>query len=136
MTAPGTFCDPPAVGLQGFPAQFAGVMDKHLASCGLMLRLPGSKFGHATLATAHALWETKRLAKGEPALFDTRSGRLTASQAGGGIRMDFPAEPAEACDAGDLANALGSEVVWCCFCRCCCLCCYCILLVQVVIVDF
>ena len=69
--------------------------------------------GHATLATAHALWETKRLAKGEPALFDTRSGRLTASQAGGGIRMDFPAEPAEACDAGDLANALGSEVVWC-----------------------
>ena len=63
--------------------------------------------GHATLATAHALWETKRLAKGEPARFDTRSGRLTASQASDAIRMDFPAEPAEACDPGDLANALG-----------------------------
>ena len=69
--------------------------------------------GHATLATAHALWETKRLAKGEPAWFDTRSGRLTAIQASDAIRMDFPAEPAEACDPGDLANALGSEIVWC-----------------------
>ena len=69
--------------------------------------------GHATLAAAHALWETDRLARGESAEFDTRSGRLTASRAGDAIRMNFPAEPAEACDPGDLANALGSEIVWC-----------------------
>ena len=69
--------------------------------------------GHATLATAHALWETKRLAKGETARFDTRSGLLTAIQASDAIRMDFPAEPAEACDPSDLANALGLEIVWC-----------------------
>ena len=68
--------------------------------------------GHATLATAHVLWETKRLAKGETATFETRSGRLTANQAGDAIQLDFPAEPAEACPAGDLADALGSEIVW------------------------
>ena len=68
--------------------------------------------GHATLATAHALWETKRLAKGEKATFKTLSGQLTASQAGHTIQLDFPAEPAEACPAGNLADALGSEIVW------------------------
>jgi PhzF family phenazine biosynthesis protein len=68
--------------------------------------------GHATLATAHVLWETERLAKGETATFETRSGRLTANQAGDAIQLDFPAEPAEACPAGDLADALGSEIVW------------------------
>ena len=30
--------------------------------------------GHATLASAHVLWETARLAEDEPALFQTRSG--------------------------------------------------------------
>ena len=69
--------------------------------------------GHATLATAHALWETGRLAKGEPARFTTRSGELTASQAGEAIQLDFPAVPAEACPAGGLAGALGSEIIWC-----------------------
>ena len=34
--------------------------------------------GHATLASAHALWETGRLAPGETARFHTRSGVLTA----------------------------------------------------------
>jgi len=69
--------------------------------------------GHATLAAAHALWETKHLAKNDPVLFDTRSGRLIASQKGDAIRMDFPVEAAIASDEGDLANALGSEIVWC-----------------------
>src|SRR3982750_3836117 len=35
--------------------------------------------GHATLASAHALWETGALAKGEEARFHTLSGLLTAS---------------------------------------------------------
>ena len=33
--------------------------------------------GHATLASAHVLWETGRLAPDAPVLFDTLSGRLT-----------------------------------------------------------
>ena len=47
--------------------------------------------GHATLASAHVLWETGALAAGNPALFDTLSGRLTARRAGEWIEMDFPA---------------------------------------------
>lgn len=49
--------------------------------------------GHATLAAAHVLWETGRLAAGEAARFHTRSGLLTAAQDGRGIALDFPATP-------------------------------------------
>ena len=48
--------------------------------------------GHATLATAHALWQTGRLAVGRDARFDTRSGVLTCRCEEGTIRMDFPEE--------------------------------------------
>jgi len=47
--------------------------------------------GHATLASAHALWETGRLAQDKEARFHTLSGWLIASRNGGGIEMDFPA---------------------------------------------
>ena len=68
--------------------------------------------GHATLAAAHALWET-----GEPAprlSFHTRSGVLTAERDGDGrILLDFPAEPAIAADAPPgAAEALGTDPVW------------------------
>ena len=33
--------------------------------------------GHATLASAHVLWETEALRAGDPAQFHTRSGVLT-----------------------------------------------------------
>ena len=36
--------------------------------------------GHATLASAHVLWETGELARDEKAVFHTRSGILTASR--------------------------------------------------------
>ena len=49
--------------------------------------------GHATLATAHILWEEGHLPHGEPALFETRSGLLTARPGPDGIELDFPAEP-------------------------------------------
>jgi PhzF family phenazine biosynthesis protein len=49
--------------------------------------------GHATLATAHILWEEGHLPQGEPALFETRSGLLTAKPGPDGIEMDFPSEP-------------------------------------------
>lgn len=47
--------------------------------------------GHATLATAHVLFETGRLSPDARAAFDTRSGRLEAWRDGDGIAMDFPA---------------------------------------------
>ena len=47
--------------------------------------------GHATLAAAHALWETVKLAPEAAARFHTRSGWLTCNrEAGGWIAMDFP----------------------------------------------
>jgi PhzF family phenazine biosynthesis protein len=64
--------------------------------------------GHATLASAHALWESGRLARGEEARFHTRSGLLTAVPEGERIRLDFPAKPLASCPAPDgLLEALG-----------------------------
>ncbi len=64
--------------------------------------------GHATLASAHALWEEGLLDPKEPALFDTLSGRLAATRRGDGIEMDFPAEYAETCEAPPgLLDSLG-----------------------------
>lgn len=65
--------------------------------------------GHATLASAHALWELGELAPGHPARFHTRSGLLTAERRGDWIEMDFPAEREQpaAAPAG-LARALGA----------------------------
>ena len=50
--------------------------------------------GHATLASAHALWETRRLAVADEARFHTLSGWLSARRSGSRIEMDFPARPA------------------------------------------
>lgn len=68
--------------------------------------------GHATLASAHVLWETDRLTTGEVARFHTKSGLLTARATGSWIEMDFPAvasEPAEA--PPRLLEALDLEAV-------------------------
>lgn len=46
--------------------------------------------GHATLASAHALWEAGCLDPGEPAVFETRSGALTAVKKADWIEMEFP----------------------------------------------
>lgn len=51
--------------------------------------------GHATLASAHALWETGRLAETQEAHFHTMSGELICRRAGNMIEMDFPALLAE-----------------------------------------
>src|SRR5947207_10346907 len=52
--------------------------------------------GHATLASAHALWEGGLLAAAETARFHTRSGVLTAVRKGEWIELDFPAVAAVA----------------------------------------
>jgi PhzF family phenazine biosynthesis protein len=49
--------------------------------------------GHATLASAHVLWEGGYLRGGAQARFQTRSGLLTAERRGAWIELDFPAEP-------------------------------------------
>ena len=65
--------------------------------------------GHATLASAHVLWETGRLAEDDTANFHTRSGVLTAKRAGDWIELDFPATPAEPIEPPPgLSDLLGS----------------------------
>jgi PhzF family phenazine biosynthesis protein len=65
--------------------------------------------GHATLASAHILWETDYLQPQEQARFHTRSGLLTAERLDGNwIELDFPAKPEQATDAPPhLLEALG-----------------------------
>jgi len=46
--------------------------------------------GHATLASAHVLWEIGELASDSPARFHTKSGLLTCHRRGLWIEMDFP----------------------------------------------
>ncbi len=66
--------------------------------------------GHATLASAHVLWEAGHAAEGEPLLFHTRSGVLTAECAGEWIELDFPAKAVEPAEPPDgLLQALGVE---------------------------
>jgi PhzF family phenazine biosynthesis protein len=66
--------------------------------------------GHATLASAHVLFETARLDPQEPARFHTRSGPLSARRAGGRIVLDFPAQPVRPTPAVELTGlaALGA----------------------------
>lgn len=66
--------------------------------------------GHATLASAHVLWEEGLLKPNEQARFHTLSGLLTADRRGDWIELDFPAvveQPAEA--PTGLAAALGAN---------------------------
>lgn len=66
--------------------------------------------GHATLASAHVLWEEGRLPAGAEARFHTRSGWLRAWREGEDVWMDFPAKPAEQGAAPDeLLRALGAR---------------------------
>src|SRR5205809_3603481 len=52
--------------------------------------------GHATLASAHVLWEDGLLKPDAQARFHTKSGLLTADRRDGLIELDFPATPAAA----------------------------------------
>ncbi|HEV8625279.1 MAG TPA: PhzF family phenazine biosynthesis isomerase [Acidimicrobiia bacterium] len=72
--------------------------------------------GHATLASAHILWEEK-IEGPEPLSFSTRSGLLTAVPVGDGlIQLDFPADPPDVSYGGGpfsegVAAALGAPIV-------------------------
>jgi PhzF family phenazine biosynthesis protein len=68
--------------------------------------------GHATLASAHIVWETHQLPPAETVRFHTKSGLLTARRNGYGIELNFPAKIAEPADAPPgLAEALGAKLL-------------------------
>ena len=69
--------------------------------------------GHATLASAHVLWETGTLSHEETATFQTRSGSLTARHLGGLIEMVLPAAPlTESPAPAGALEALGVTPTW------------------------
>ena len=74
--------------------------------------------GHATLASAHVLWERGLLRPTESAAFDTRSGRLTATRVDSEsgdvwIELNFPATPdEEVAPPPGLADALGAPPLY------------------------
>src|SRR5262245_34482666 len=68
--------------------------------------------GHATLASAHVIWEEERLPSGAEAMFHTKSGRLVARRAGLDVELDFPADPPRLADAPEgLEAMLGAKAV-------------------------
>lgn len=64
--------------------------------------------GHATVASAHVLWQDGHLPEGQQARFHTRSGLLTADRRGEWIELDFPAKIAAPVEApAEMLRALG-----------------------------
>jgi PhzF family phenazine biosynthesis protein len=69
--------------------------------------------GHATLASAHALWSTGRAPRGEAITFDTLSGALVARPGDGVITIDLPARRAIRSEAPEaVLGAVGVTPVW------------------------
>jgi PhzF family phenazine biosynthesis protein len=69
--------------------------------------------GHATLASAHALWEGGRVAPDAAIDFATLSGALSAARDGDLIVLDFPATPPEEAEPPPgLPAALGVAPRW------------------------
>ncbi len=66
--------------------------------------------GHATLASAHVLYESGALERSQQVRFQTKSGLLTADEEDGWIKLDFPANPADEVAAPPhLDKAIGSS---------------------------
>lgn len=64
--------------------------------------------GHATLASAHALWGEGVVARNEPIRFHTKSGELICTQRDDLIELDFPTTPVSPADSSEeLCLALG-----------------------------
>ncbi|NLI92597.1 MAG: PhzF family phenazine biosynthesis protein [Peptococcaceae bacterium] len=71
--------------------------------------------GHATLASAHILWEEKLASPEQDIFFSTRSGILKASQKNGWVELNFPSKPIqEAVPPPGLFEALGIEAALVC----------------------
>lgn len=69
--------------------------------------------GHATLASAHILYQLGILRPEQQARFQSKSGPLTAKKQGDWIELDFPSTPAVQLSPPDgLLQALGVDAVW------------------------
>ena len=69
--------------------------------------------GHATLASAHFLWEQGVVDSAAEISFWTLSGRLAARRSGEWIELDFPKEgPKQVEPPPELLSALGVEARW------------------------
>lgn len=69
--------------------------------------------GHATLASAHILWEEGYFNLDQDIDFITRSGVLTVSKIGDLIEMNFPSEPEESADIPQhLKEGLGVNPIY------------------------
>lgn len=69
--------------------------------------------GHATLASAHILWEKGFLKNDQEAKFSTKSGLLTAKMSNGWIELNFPALPEKETEPpAGLLEALGVEATY------------------------
>src|SRR3989475_2162579 len=97
---------------------FAETAFPHQENCGYRLgwfapAVEVALCGHASLASAHVLWEERHLPAGRQARFHTQSGLLTADRAGDWIELDFPSTPPTAAPApAGLATALGVTPRW------------------------
>jgi len=66
--------------------------------------------GHATLATAHILWQTGQVEQGETIRFFTRSGWVAASPRDNLIELDFPSAPLVETDISEeIITAVGAR---------------------------
>jgi PhzF family phenazine biosynthesis protein len=69
--------------------------------------------GHATLASAHILYELGLVKPEATARFHSKSGLLSARKSGVWIELDFPATPARPIDTPPgLESALGMRALW------------------------
>lgn len=69
--------------------------------------------GHATLASAHVLWEDGHVPIDQTICFNTRSGVLKANKVDEWIELDFPSKPAVSAEPpSGLLDALGVKPVF------------------------
>lgn len=69
--------------------------------------------GHATLASAHILYQLGILRPDQEARFHSKSGLLTAKKHGEWIELDFPATPPVQSSSPDgILESLGVEALW------------------------
>lgn len=67
--------------------------------------------GHATLASAHVMWETGAVAPDATIRFQSLSGELVAKRAGEWIELDFPSNPPSPTEPSpELEKVLGAEI--------------------------
>jgi PhzF family phenazine biosynthesis protein len=123
--------NPAAVVVLGTPREDAWMQrvasEMNLSETAFLVRRPDASFdlrwftpttevalcGHATLASAHVLWESEQLAPERAATFHTKSGLLTAASQGEWIELNFPATPDETAEAPPgLVDALGVSATY------------------------